>query len=328
MRTQDQTDSIHPIVEGQSISDVERETGVAKETLRVWERRYGFPVPARDAHGQRVYMREDVAKLRLAKRVIDLGYRPGKVLGLELSELDAMVNACDTSQQASAIHKHETELMLCLELCRSHRIEDLRYKLAEIMLQMGIYHFVIDILGPLNVMVGKAWAGGKLAVFEEHLYTETVQVVMRQAIAAIPVKRDQELAPRLLLTTLPQERHGLGLLMVEAVAALEGAACISLGVQTPVSDIVDAARLHRADIVALSFSSTMRPNQVHDGLRELRASLPESISIWAGGSAAALTRRSAEQAQVLELSDIANALSTWRGHRDARLTHLDSGKKY
>ena len=31
-----------------TISDVERDTGVAKETLRVWERRYDFPQPLRD----------------------------------------------------------------------------------------------------------------------------------------------------------------------------------------------------------------------------------------------------------------------------------------
>ena len=38
-----------------SIAEVERETGLAKDTLRVWERRYGFPVPSRDAAGERAY---------------------------------------------------------------------------------------------------------------------------------------------------------------------------------------------------------------------------------------------------------------------------------
>jgi methanogenic corrinoid protein MtbC1 len=37
-----------------------------------------------------------------------------------------------------------------------------------------------------------------------------------------------------LLTTLPGEPHGLGLLMAEAMLALEGCTCVSLGVQTPV----------------------------------------------------------------------------------------------
>ena len=30
------------------IATVEREIGIGKDTLRVWEKRYGFPVPVRD----------------------------------------------------------------------------------------------------------------------------------------------------------------------------------------------------------------------------------------------------------------------------------------
>ena len=33
-----------------SIAAVERDTGLSKDTLRVWERRYGFPSPGRDAN--------------------------------------------------------------------------------------------------------------------------------------------------------------------------------------------------------------------------------------------------------------------------------------
>ena len=38
-----------------NIAAVERETGLGKDTLRVWERRYGFPRPERDQHGERAY---------------------------------------------------------------------------------------------------------------------------------------------------------------------------------------------------------------------------------------------------------------------------------
>jgi len=295
---------------GLSISDVEREIGVAKETLRVWERRYGFPVPARDALGQRVYAAKDLAKLRLIKRLIDLGHRPGKIIGLSFDELDAMTQVRRT-MRATPLER-EAELQACIELCRTQNVEDLRFKLTELMLQMGLHTFVVDFVAELNVLVGEAWATGRIAVFEEHLYTESVYVVMRQAIAGIPVKRDGKASPRLLLTTLPQERHGLGLLMVEALATLEGAACVSLGVQTPVADIARAARQHHADIVALSFSLTMRPSQIIDGLNELRAGLPEPVEIWAGGGASVLQRRAPLSAKVLALGGIAAELKAWR----------------
>ena len=55
-----------------SIAAVERDTGIGKDTLRVWERRYGFPVPERDVHGERIYPMSQVEKLRAD------GYNPRK----------------------------------------------------------------------------------------------------------------------------------------------------------------------------------------------------------------------------------------------------------
>ena len=43
-----------------TIAAVERETGLSKDTLRVWERRYAFPRPARDSNGERIYPPEQV----------------------------------------------------------------------------------------------------------------------------------------------------------------------------------------------------------------------------------------------------------------------------
>src|SRR5208283_418278 len=89
----------------------------------------------------------------------------------------------------------------------------------------------------------------------------------------------------------PRESHGLGLLMAEAFFALEGCRCISLGVQTPVPDIVRAAKMQKVDIVALSFSDSMNANQVIGGLAELRAQLPPNFEIWVGGNCSILERR-------------------------------------
>ena len=63
------------------IAAVEREVGLSKEVLRVWERRYGFPVPARDRNDERLYPAEQVERLRMVKRLMDQGHRPGRLLG-------------------------------------------------------------------------------------------------------------------------------------------------------------------------------------------------------------------------------------------------------
>jgi len=83
----------------------------------------------------------------------------------------------------------------------------------------GLQRFVQDTVAPLASLIGLAWQDGRLQVFEEHRFTEATQRVLRQAIAAVPPGR----APRVLLTSVPGESHALGLLMAEAVLALEGA---------------------------------------------------------------------------------------------------------
>ena len=64
-----------------SIAAVERDTGIGKDTLRVWERRYGFPQPGRDNFGERSYPLAQVEKLRIIKRLLDAGHRPGQPSG-------------------------------------------------------------------------------------------------------------------------------------------------------------------------------------------------------------------------------------------------------
>ena len=99
----------------------------------------------------------------------------------------------------------------------------------------------------------------------------------------------------------------------ENLLALEGAHCISLGVQTPIRDIALAATAQRAQVVALSFSAAFPLGQVIDGLADLRARLPPQVEIWAGGSAMALTRRLPEGVHsLLGLEAIHHQIEAWR----------------
>ncbi|MCB1912570.1 MAG: MerR family transcriptional regulator, partial [Rhodocyclaceae bacterium] len=63
-----------------SIAAVERDTGLSKDTLRVWERRYGFPTPERDENGERLYPGDQLERLRLIKRLLDQGRRPAALM--------------------------------------------------------------------------------------------------------------------------------------------------------------------------------------------------------------------------------------------------------
>jgi len=299
-----------------SIAGVERDTGLSKDTLRIWERRYGFPRPGRDAFGERTYPEEQLDKLRIVKRLMDQGHRPGRVINLSIQQLhDLAAATIFAPQRAIDIAPNTDDPRHYIELVKQNRIDDLRRQMSQAVLRLGLARFVSQVVAPLNDAIGAAWTRGYLEIFEEHLYTESIQVILRSAINTV-AQPSAAGRPRVLLTTFPQEPHGLGMLMAEALFALDGCRCCSLGVQTPIWDIVLAAAAQQIDIVALSFSSWINPNHALDGLAELRGKLPAATEIWAGGACSILARRPPKEALALrQLSDIAPALATWRAAR-------------
>jgi DNA-binding transcriptional MerR regulator/methylmalonyl-CoA mutase cobalamin-binding subunit len=285
------------------IGVVERETGLPKDTLRVWERRYGFPSPLRDALGERLYSPAEVDKLRLIKRLIDQGMRPSKLILSSSAELSRMlVTRPDIGTE------HPCDALL--QKVHIENISELRTILTQKLMQQGVLRFICDTLTPLNRRVGEAWLNGKIQIFEEHLYSELVANLLRASIGAYLGRGG---TPRVLLTTIPEEEHGLGLLMAEAVMTAEGAECTSLGIRTPLNDICEAARLGGFDAVALSFSARCSVRLVTDSLNSLRARLPDSIALWAGGSGLRAQERLAAGIEVIHsIEGIAQHLHQWR----------------
>ena len=291
-----------------SIAAVERDVGLSKDVLRVWERRYGFPAPSRDDKGERLYPSEQVERLRLIKRLMDQGHRPGRLLGVPPEELDALASARRVAATSAEDREDLADLVTAIQRHESDAyVQAVHRRLA----RQGLQRFVQDTVAPMTQLIGQAWEDGHLQVFEEHLFSELTERVLRQATAAVPAGHE----PRVLLTTLSNEQHAMGLLMVEAMLVLEGAHCISLGTQTPMTDIVRAAAAHRADIVALSFSTAFPTRQIPELLAQLRAALPARTSLWAGGGG--VNRVAAPQGVLVfaTLDETVRAVGEWRRAR-------------
>lgn len=292
-----------------SIAAVERDTGLSKDTLRIWERRYDFPKPLRDCNGERLYPRSQVEKLHLIKRLMDQGHRPGKIMGSSVDELNQM--ATEARPQTLSMH----DLGATLRLVRAHQVSELRQHLAQILMKQGLQHFVLETVAPLNQIIGEAWMRGELAIFEEHLYSEQIQAALRAAVSNLHQPSEP---PRVLLTTFPNEEHRLGLLMVESLLAVEGATCIALGNEIPLPEIAQATLAHRADIVALSFSGAFPPNAAVAGLRELRSALPRNVAIWVGGRSVQRVRKAIPGVTIMQsLQQVLEELKDWRATHPA-----------
>ena len=297
---------------GIGIAAVERDTGLGKDTLRIWERRYGFPKPLRDVLGERVYPAGQVEHLRLIKRLMDQGQRPGVLLRTPLEELSQRLS----SVPSTSVDGETADWVI--PLLKNRDIDRLRVEFAQRVARDGLEHFVVETLPALNRRVGDSWMTGELEVYAEHLFTEAVQNQLRTLIHGLAGRGTR---PRVLLTTAKDEEHLLGLLMVESLLVANGAWCLSLGAQLPLADIAAAAQGTTIDIVALSFSAAYPWRKAKDTLIELRAALPAHTALWAGGQALVGRGHRISGVRLLtDLREIAPTLVEWQTMHNSRFS--------
>jgi methanogenic corrinoid protein MtbC1 len=258
------------------IGVVERDTGIGRDTLRVWERRYGFPMPERNHKGERMYSVAQLRRLQRIRRLLDQGIRPGKLLPLDEPALDAM----EASLQPGPAAPMDAGIRSILDATRSADIHQVSSLLSQQYLQQGMQAFILDTLQPLLHRVGELWASGELQIFQEHFLSQHLTRFLHAEIANL---QQTARKPLVLLATLPGEEHSLGLLMVMAMLSYHGIASINLGTQAPMDQICQAADQYRADIVGITFSGAYPYSSIREHLLELRESLPEAVDVWIGG---------------------------------------------
>ena len=289
-----------------SIGDVERVTGLSKDLLRTWERRYGFPTPLRSENDEREYNRDDLDRLITIKKLLDNGFRPRKVVPLSGTELALL--AAELPQNIP--RKTSDAVKQAINLLQNDNLEQFSDFLTSTLISQGLDRFINELVAPLNHEIGEAWFRGEIGVFHEHCYASRIESLLVRAHSFL---HETKSPPRVLLTTASGELHYLGLLMARAVLGMEKADAILLGPQLPNNEIKAATEHFAADIVALSFSSYFPLKRAHQTLITLRAELPASVTIWAGGGS--VHELGELHDGILFFSDIAQlpqALADWR----------------
>lgn len=265
-----------------SIGTVERDTGISRDSLRIWERRYGYPQPLRNAKGERVYPESQLRHLQKLRRFLDQGMRPGKLLRLTEAEFNALDNASSDPQikTSSSIARQSPLVAACLTAVKQLDEQALLETLNLAQQQYGLAGFIKQLVAPCVTAVGDAWARGKIEVYQEHFFTQLVTQYLNIELAKL---RNGSSRPLVLLASLPSELHTLGLSMTAAILACHGLSSIQLGASVPVDQLSRAAQEFDVDIVGVSFSSAYPYNSIRNDIQDLRDSLPLDIELWVGG---------------------------------------------
>lgn len=257
---------------------VSRTTGIGQHTLRAWERRFGVPRPTRLPSGHRRFTDEQVRQLRLVARALAAGHRPSDVVSLPASQLEALLVGGRRDGATTASWMDEV-----LEQARAFDREGLARSLHQAFAVLGLREFLRDRLAPLTEEIGRAWSSGRLEIRHEHFLTGMIIDTLRGL--RTPLESAARARP-LVLSTLPGERHALGLHMVALLAVLSGRAIRLLGLETPVDELLASARELRPLALCVSVTEASAGEGAATSLARLAGELPADVALWIGGAGA------------------------------------------
>ena len=266
-----------------SQAQVEQRTGLSREVLRKWELRYGFPLPQRGHRGQRHYDGAATRKLELISRLLRMGWRVSKLVGLPVDALQALLDdgqAHATPTPPSALVLAQATLTLLERLQPGQPPAAAPLFLQSQLQQHGLNDFVAYLMPAFNLAVGRAWQAQRVSVAAEHHYTATLR---RLVLRALPEPSLNIQPPRVLLATPPGELHNLALLALHAQLGLQGAHCLDLDCQVPAPEVLRMVHDFQVRVVAISASASMPSAALAQYTGDLRRALPEACALWLGG---------------------------------------------
>jgi len=257
-----------------SIAAVSKLTGISCHTLRVWERRYGFPIPDRSPSGHRRYDRKQV---QLLCRVSDLNRSGRQPIGELISRLSADVfELAEPASPSNGAIDEAVRTKLVSRLIAGDS-EEAEREYASFVSRFDSLGLVNQVIHPAFIEAGEGWFRRSYSVFEERLIT----VFLRQKLVAlIAAARQANTQPvhSVITGTVQGDRHEGGVLIFNMVMELRGWRVHNLGVDLPVHEYALAVQRLRPSAVALSFILSRNIKKRFQELQEI-----QTVPVFVGG---------------------------------------------
>ena len=276
-----------------------KETGIAADTLRAWERRYGLPMPQRSAGGHRLYSQRDIETIRwLMKRQED-GLSISRAVDLWNEQIASGTDPlADVIQTAPAIPVQYQSSDTTLDSLRAQWIEaclQFSESSAEQILNQAFSIFPVesvclDVLQKGMSEIGKRWYENRVSVQQEHFASSLAMRRLDALLNASPSPTRQHTV----LVGCPQnEWHAFTPLLLALLLRRRGLNVIYLGANVPADQFIDTVKTIKANLVvlvaqqlitaatlqeaALALSSQHIPVAFGGRIFNLQSNLPASI---------------------------------------------------
>jgi MerR family transcriptional regulator, light-induced transcriptional regulator len=207
-----------PVI-GVRVGELARRVGVAPETLRAWESRYGVLRPARTSAGYRVYGREDELRARRMRELIESGWAAGEAAHAVTGTAER-----EPAPPEDAAVDELVEALTGFDSAAGHAAFD------RMLGARSLDAALRDVVLPALREVGERWEGGAISVAQEHFATELITGRLR----GLGREWGAGLGPRAVLACPAGERHDVGLLCCALALDRRGWRVTYLGADTPV----------------------------------------------------------------------------------------------
>jgi len=263
------------------IHRVAKLTGLSKDVIRIWERRYGLVKPSRSSNRYREYSDEEVALLRFVKAQMEQGATIGS---LAVEGHDSLVARMRIATPVSAEDQKPHERLLDDLMGSLDPLDKAGFerRLNGAVAVIPFEEAVQRILLPLQRRIGELWHQGLLDIGVEHYVTKIVQQKLFSVMNQLPVN---ESGPRVLIACPEGETHEIGAQAVAYIAAIKGCHVYYLGPNLPSSDLVIFCEKIKPDLVLLSLTEVKPEAAALQQLKELEQ-LATRWSVAVGGQGA------------------------------------------
>ena len=266
------------------IRAVSRLTGIAIDTLRAWERRYGAVTPTRDDRG-RMYSEADVTRLRLLNGAVEQGHSIGRLAALTDDQLRDLlgVRGAATLPQALRIRTTPIDTGALTTALRAYDAVGLDQELSRLAAVLRPLDLLKGVLMPVLTEIGDDWHRGRSRIAHEHLMSSA----MRNLLGAfLRLYARREAFVRLLFATPSGERHEIATLGAAMLAASAGLGVSYLGADLPAREIVDSVAPAGVQVLVLGLTTAAADKARERELKTIVRDLPDGIELWAGGRGA------------------------------------------
>lgn len=269
------------------IRTVSEMTGIPRNTLIAWERRYGVVRPERHDNSYRSYSDADVDKLKRIKSSIDSGLSVSEAIAMlddnrdKTPRISSPVSSGRSSSVDAQIADPFRELREQLfDALTNYRGTSAERLLAE-MLAIAADTRIHQIYFPVLRRIGDEWEQGKLTVAQEHYATTILREQLVSILIGIARRRTRALHAA--CTTFPGELHELGALAMAVRLSQAGYRVSHLGADLPLTDLAEFCQSSQPDLVCVSAIMRQKPAAISDYARTLRRQAPLTTRLVIGG---------------------------------------------